>query len=135
MKQEGMNQNDLKDMITRRAYFFVALWAAGILFLYGVGGYLGVRALHGYKVETEKFRQAAIQAVTTEPGSLSPEIKMPTGAKPVEVLVGMYINSIGEFSLKEAGWPGKPIRGQMGRGEAVAALTDTELPALRGEAM
>ncbi len=48
MKQEGMNQNDLKDMITRRAYFFVALWAAGVLLLYGVGGYLGVRALHGY---------------------------------------------------------------------------------------
>jgi len=104
MTQEGMNQNNLKDTITRRGYSFVALWAAGILLLYAVGGYLGVRQLQGYKVETEKFRQARIGSATTEPDAQTPEIKMAPGAKPVDVLVGMYINSIGEFSLKESGW-------------------------------
>ena len=35
-----MNQKDLKDMITRRGFLFVILWAAGILLLYAVGGIL-----------------------------------------------------------------------------------------------
>jgi len=101
---ENLSQNGLKDTITRRAYFFVALWAAGILLLYAIGGYLGVRTLLNYKVETEKFRQAWIGSATTEPDGRAPEIKMAPGAKPVDVLVGIYINSIGEFSLKESGW-------------------------------
>jgi hypothetical protein len=56
MTQEGVNQKDLKDMITSRGFLFVILWAAGILILYAVGGYLGVRTLLTYRAETEKFR-------------------------------------------------------------------------------
>ena len=56
MTQEDLNQHDLKDRITSRGIFFVILWAAGILLLYAVGGYLGVRTLQGYRAETEKFR-------------------------------------------------------------------------------
>lgn len=104
MTQEGMKQNDLKDMITRRAYFFVVLWAAGILLLYAIGGYLGVRQLQGYKAETEKFRQARIEAPTTEPGAPAPKQTLLAGINPVDVYVGIYINRIGEFSLKESGW-------------------------------
>jgi len=48
MTQEGLGQNDLKDTMTPRGYRFVALWAAGILLLYAVGGYFGVRTLQGY---------------------------------------------------------------------------------------
>ena len=99
MAQEGMNQNDLRDMITRRGFLFVILWAAGILLLYAIGGYLGVRALLTYKGETEKFRETRIGSATTEPDARAPEIKLAPGAKPVDVLVGMYINNIGEFSL------------------------------------
>lgn len=102
--QESMNQNDLKDMITSRGFLFVILWATGILLLYAIGGYLGVRQLQGYKAETEKFRQAWIEATTADLGGKVPEMRIPPGAKPVDVLVGIYINSIGEFSLKEAGW-------------------------------
>jgi hypothetical protein len=36
MAQEGMSQIDSKDTITRRANFFVALWAGGILLLYAM---------------------------------------------------------------------------------------------------
>ena len=104
MAEESINPNNLKDTITRRGYRFVILWAVGILFLYGIGGYLGVRTLQGYKAETEKFRQTWIESTTTDPDVQAPDIKMPPGAKPIEVLVGIYINRIGEFSIKEAGW-------------------------------
>jgi len=83
---------------------FVVLWAAGILLLYAVGGYLGVRTLLTYRAETEKFRQTWIGSSTTGPNVRTPEIKMAPGSEPVDVLVGIYINSIGEFSLKESGW-------------------------------
>jgi hypothetical protein len=104
MTQEDASQNDLKGVITRRAYFFVALWAAGILLLYAIGGYLGVRQLQGYKAETEKFRQARIEAPTTEPGAPAPKHTLLAGVNPVDVHVGIYINRIGEFVLKESGW-------------------------------
>ena len=104
MMRSGDDQNDLKDKITRRGYHFVILWAAGILLLYGISGYIGVRTLQGYKVETEKFRQAWIESTTTELGVRTPDIQIPSEAKPIEVLVGIYINRIGEFSIKEGGW-------------------------------
>jgi hypothetical protein len=104
MTQEGMNQNDMKEMITRRGFLFVILSAAGVLLLYAIGGYLGVRQLQGYKGETEKYREALIEAATTEPDARAPEIKLGPEAKPVNVLVGMYINNIGEFSLRESAW-------------------------------
>jgi hypothetical protein len=96
--------DDLKDTITRRAYFFVALWAAGILLLYAISGFFGVRTLLSYKAETEKFRQAWIESKTADPGAKVPEMRILPGAKPVDVLVGIYINSIGEISLKESIW-------------------------------
>ena len=104
MTQEDLNQSDLKHTITRGGYRFVILWAAGILLLYAVGGYLGVRTLLTYRAETEKFQQAWRGSATTEPNVRAPEIKIAPGAKPVDVLVGIYINNIGEVSLKESGW-------------------------------
>jgi hypothetical protein len=100
-----MSQNEEhSDANTRGGYLFVSLWAAGIILLYAIGGYLGVRQLQGYKAETERFRQAAVGAPTIEPGVPSPATTLPAGARPTEVHVGIYINRIGEFSLKESGW-------------------------------
>ena len=104
MTQEGVGQSDIKDTINPGGYRFVTLWAVGILLLYGIGGYLGVRTLQGYKAETEKFRQTWIESTMTDVDAQAPDIKMATGAKPVEVLVGIYINRIGEFSIREGGW-------------------------------
>ncbi len=101
---ETVTQNDVQETITRRAFFLVALWAAGILLLYAIGGYLGVRQLEGYRAETEKFRQAWIEGATTETGAPAPGFTLAPGVRPVDVRVGIYINRIGEFSLKEAGW-------------------------------
>jgi hypothetical protein len=104
MTRSDVGRNDLKDTITRRSYRFVILWAAGVLLLYGIGGYIGVWTLQGYKAETEKFRQTWIESKTTDVDAQVPDIKMPAGAKPVEVLVGIYINRIGEFSIREGNW-------------------------------
>jgi len=104
MTQEDVGQNDLKDTITPRGYRFVILWAVGILLLYGIGGYIGVRTLQGYKADSEKFRQTWIESKTTDVDTQAPDIKIPAGAKPIEVSVGIYINRIGEFSIKEGSW-------------------------------
>jgi hypothetical protein len=95
---------DLKDTITRRGYCFLVFWAAGILLLYGIGGYFGVRTLQDYRSRTEQFRQAAIEETTTEPGAKAPGVDLSPGGEPVDVLVGIYVNHIGEFSLKEGTW-------------------------------
>jgi hypothetical protein len=58
MTREGAGQDDFKDSISRAGYSFVALWAAGLLLLYAIGGYFGVRTLQGYRAETEKSREA-----------------------------------------------------------------------------
>jgi hypothetical protein len=47
--QESVGQDDRKDSISRAGYSFVALWAAGLLLLYAIGGYFGGRALQGYR--------------------------------------------------------------------------------------
>jgi hypothetical protein len=102
MTQEGVGQNDFKDSIGRAGYSFVALWAAGLLLLYAIGGYFGVRTLQGYRAETEKSREALIKSQTIEPGTKAPEIRV--SKKPVEVQVGIYVNRIGEFDAREGGW-------------------------------
>jgi hypothetical protein len=101
---EKMPQSDAKDRITPRAYRLVVLWAAGILLLYAIGGYMGIRQLQCYKAETEKFRQAMIGAPTTEHVVPLPKPTLPTMSKPVDVHVGMYINRMGEFAVKESAW-------------------------------
>lgn len=92
------------DTMTRGGYRFVTIWAVGILLLYSIGLCVGVRQLWTYKAETMKARQAWLGSAATEPGRPIPDINAPTGAKPVKVLVGVYVNRIGEFALKEAGW-------------------------------
>jgi hypothetical protein len=102
MTQEGVGQDDRKDSISRASYSFVVLWAVGLLLLYAIGGYLGVRALQRHRAETEKSREALIESQTIEPGTKAPEIRV--SKKPVEVRVGVYINRIGEFDAREGGW-------------------------------
>jgi hypothetical protein len=102
MAQKGVGQDDLKDSISRAGYSFVALWAVGLLLLYALGGYFGVRTLQGYRAETEESRKAFIESQTVAPGTKAPEISV--SKKPVEVQVGIYINRIGEFGAREGGW-------------------------------
>ena len=101
---EKIKQPDERDTITPRAYRWVALWAAGILLLYAVGGYMGLRQLQYYKAETEKVRAAMIGDAAREQGVPLSKPAVPDRSGPIDVHVGMYINSMGEFALKESAW-------------------------------
>jgi hypothetical protein len=99
-----MSRGNRQDKITRKWCLFVILWAAGILLFYSIVGYVGVRALEGYKSETEKIRQESIKSATTKAAGSTSATKIHPGPKPLDVLVGIYINNIGEMSLKDSGW-------------------------------
>jgi hypothetical protein len=92
-----------KDIITKRDYRFVTFWAAGILVLFALAGYWGVRQLHAYKIQTIERRQAWLeQASGAGRGQESAAIAQK--GNPVEVRVGLYVTHIGEFSIKEDSW-------------------------------
>jgi hypothetical protein len=93
-----------KNVISRADYFFVSLWTLGILLLYAIGGSSGARLLQGYKAEAAKMRQALIEAATTDLEAAAPEIKVVPGSEPVEVSVGIHVNRIEEFSMRESSW-------------------------------
>jgi hypothetical protein len=101
---ERIGRNGSKETITRRAFLFLSLWAAFILLIYAGGGYFGVRQLRKYKEETEQSRRAWLAGSALEEGSPTSEPALQPGSKPVEVRVGVYVNRIGDFSLKESGW-------------------------------
>ena len=94
----------VQDAITPREYRFVIYWAAGLLFLYAIGGYFGASLLRGYAAETAKTRQAWIESSTSERNMQPPDPRGPSAAKPVDGLVSMSMNRIGEFALKESAW-------------------------------
>jgi hypothetical protein len=102
MTPKGTGQEDFKDSISRTGYSFVALWAAGLLLLYAIGGYFGVRTLQGYRAEGEKFRESIFNSRNIEPGAKAPEMRV--SKRPAEVRVGVYINRIGKFDAREGGW-------------------------------
>jgi hypothetical protein len=92
------------DTITAREYRLVFLWAAVVMLLYGIGGYLGARTLQGYAREAEQIRQARLASETTQPGLRAPARTMSAGIRPVAVRTGIYLNSIGEISLINSTW-------------------------------
>jgi hypothetical protein len=97
-------QSNLKNTITGRDNRFVALWAAGLILFYAIIGYFGIHLLQSYKAQTIQFRQSWVNTPVTGQALSTSDINLPAGAKPVEVNVGIYINRIGEFSVKDNKW-------------------------------
>jgi hypothetical protein len=93
-----MNKN------TRKEYSLVIIWAIGILFLYALGIFFGARTLQRYKAETEKVRQAWMESTTMDLGEAQVEPNTTPGNEPTDVTVGIRINRIGSFSLRESTW-------------------------------
>ncbi|MBI4522294.1 MAG: hypothetical protein HY695_00605 [Deltaproteobacteria bacterium] len=91
------------EIVTRKEIIVVALWAIEILGLYIVAGSVGARQLRQYRAKTLEMRQARLEEVATERSKNLANIELSKGAKPVEVLTGIYVNYIGEFALREAG--------------------------------
>lgn len=104
MEEERADLTESRNAITPGGYRFVMIWAACLLLLYALDASFGVVKLRGYAAETEKTRQARIASPTIELNVKKPDLKIPSRAKPVDVLVGGSINRIGDFALKEAAW-------------------------------
>jgi hypothetical protein len=106
MADERPDLIDHQNEITRGGYRFVAFWAAGLLLLYALGGYAGAGLLRAYSAETAKLRQARIESLATDTSAPPLGTGIPSGAKPVDVRVGLRLNRIEEFALKESAWTG-----------------------------
>jgi hypothetical protein len=91
-----------EDIITAREHRFVAFWAAGIIAFFAIAGYWGVAQLLEYKAQNRERRQAWLDA-STGTGKQKSAAIAPKG-NPVDVRVGLYVNHIGEFSLKDDSW-------------------------------
>ena len=87
-----------------RGHRLIALWAVCILVLYAAGTIAGANKLKEYRKETEEFRQAWLEAATTDPGGAVSNIETEHGREPVEVLTGIYVNRISAISISESGW-------------------------------
>ena len=102
--QEDPKQRDPAGSITRGGYWFLAIWACGILLLYAVTGYVGVGKLLGYKAETWRIRQASLKSLVADPGSREPGPGAGNAKEPVDVHVGMSLDRVSEVDPKEGGW-------------------------------
>jgi len=94
-----------KGGMTRGGYWFVVVWAVGMIVVYGLGGYFGVRQLQHYKAETREFRQAWMKTfIAAERGTTAHEAGASGGAQPVDVHVGISLNRISDIELRQANW-------------------------------
>lgn len=94
-----------KEGLTRGGYRFVVIWVLGIIVVYGLGGYFGVRQLQGYKTQTREYRQAWMKTFAAAgQGTPAPEIRVVPDIGPVNVHVGVSLNRISDIELREANW-------------------------------
>jgi len=102
MDEERTDLTESRNTITPGGQRFVVIWAICLLLLYVVGLSFGAAKLRGYAAESAKIREARIASLTMEQNAKAPDLKFPSSAKSVDVLVGGSINRIGEFSLRES---------------------------------
>jgi hypothetical protein len=94
---------DPNENISRKAYIFVALWAAGILLFYSTVGILGTSKLRQYRAQTEHMRHAWFASEMTG-GSAATPVSDPIPAAATPVAVSVRVNRVGDFSLREGRW-------------------------------
>jgi len=91
-------------LITKRDYRLVAIWAVAVLLAYAIICAYGVRKLTEYKAETNRNREALLKSAIIEPGHATDDATVPPGGRPVDVTVGVLVNEISNFQLREASW-------------------------------
>jgi hypothetical protein len=119
MEEERPALKERKNEITPGGYRFVVFWAAGLLFLYALGGFFGAKRLRSYAAETARIRQAKIESLITDTSAPLPGAGISSAASPVKVHVGLNMNRIAEFALKQSYWTADFILSFRWTGDAV----------------
>jgi hypothetical protein len=96
--------NGNTQVMTPGEHRFLIWWVAGLLIMYALGGYFGARQLRRYAAETAIMRDAWFSAPSVERNTFASDHQTEASAKPVDVLVGLNMNRIGEFDLGESVW-------------------------------
>jgi len=82
----------------------MALWGAGLVFLYVVIGFFCVRQLQEHRAQTEAARQEWRRVATSATGATVPQTGAASEGSPLNVSTGIRVRRIGGFSLKDAEW-------------------------------
>ena len=104
MRGERGDPAENPDAITPGEYTFLIVWVACLVFLYVAGGFFAVEMLRHYATESARSRQAKIESPSVDLNAEGADLRVPSGMKPVDVLVGGSVNRVGDFDLKQAGW-------------------------------
>jgi hypothetical protein len=102
MAEELINRD--AQIMTPEEYRFVIWWVAGLLIMYTLIGYFGARQLRNYAAETAITRNTWFKAPTVERNTSTADQQTDAGKKPVDVLVGLNMNRVGDFDMKESAW-------------------------------
>lgn len=113
-----------QNKITPREYRSVIIWASCLLLICLIGGYVGVKQLRGYAADTQQERQAKIAALNIVANSPPSGAHSQTKSQPVDVMVALSMNRLGEFDLKQARWTADFTLSFRWRGDVVKSMAD-----------
>lgn len=90
--------------ITSAGKRFVILWSAAVLTIFIFLGIFSVSTVNKYREEAAARHEARINPHAVEPGKTAAEDKLPEGANPRKVTVGIYMDGISEISILDSTW-------------------------------
>lgn len=102
MNAREKNPAPTEHAISRKEWFLVALWAAGIVAIYAVIGLTGVRTMRRDAAETKRLRQAWAASPVSRLGERLPTLTPSSLATPV--MVSVVVNRIGGVIVHESIW-------------------------------
>jgi len=108
--------------IGRGGKAFVVFWAASILAAYAAAGYFLAAALHESKVESAARHVERVDEAVPDADGRAPQAPPPPGtgaAAPTTVRVGVYIDRISAYSVRESYWKAEFFIWFRWRGEVV----------------
>jgi hypothetical protein len=91
-------------LITKRDYRLLAAWVIALFLCYAVVCVVGVRMLRGYKEETAKKRAAWLQSAAMDRQTVERDQEPASATGPIDVHVGILVNGITGFQLRESSW-------------------------------
>lgn len=97
---------DPASTLTAWNHSWVLLWAVGILALYAVAGWLGVRQLHRYRAESEASRAASVVSAVAGARALPRGAGAPGRAAPTVVKTRITLIRIGDLAVRDPAWTG-----------------------------